>query len=82
MASGIVPNGLHWQRRAAEFRQLAATVDSPDAKESFLRIVEQYERLAISFEESEGGNSKPLVTAPAGTLYALEAALWPDAQSS
>lgn len=46
----------YWQRRAKEFRDLAASIEGMDAKAAMLTIAEHYDRLASNV------NSQPSAT--------------------
>ena len=42
----LLNNSGHWQQRARETRRLADSVDDQEAKQTLLKIAEEYERLA------------------------------------
>lgn len=51
MASYFTYTSQHWQRRAEEMRTLAKTIRGRDAKDTMLRIAQDYERLAMKAQE-------------------------------
>jgi hypothetical protein len=52
-AANVVPfkdNPEHWRSRAEEARSVAEQLDDDQARQSMLRIAEEYERLALRAE--------------------------------
>jgi cob(I)alamin adenosyltransferase len=43
----VLNDARHWLRRAEEARRLAAQMTDPAAKDSMLRIAEEYEKVAL-----------------------------------
>jgi hypothetical protein len=43
----LLNNPAHWHLRAQEARLLASYLDDPEAKDSILKMAEEYDRLAI-----------------------------------
>jgi hypothetical protein len=42
----LLNNSEHWKQRAQDARKLAEGIHDPDARETLLKIAEEYERLA------------------------------------
>ena len=42
----LLNNAEHWLQRAQEARRLADGIDEPEAKQTLLKIADDYERLA------------------------------------
>lgn len=42
----LLSNAKHWLQRAQETRRLAESISDPEAKQTLLKIAEEYERLA------------------------------------
>ena len=58
--SHLFENPVHWEHRAKEMRALAGEMREPGAKETMLRLAEDYERLAgRAAERANGAISSP-----------------------
>ena len=58
--SHLFENPAHWRHRAKEMRALADEMREPGAKETMLRLAEDYERFAIrAAERANGALSSP-----------------------
>jgi hypothetical protein len=60
----MIDNFELWQQRAVEFRKLADSIEGDDAKQTMLRIAEQYARLAADRRPSAAPAEVPLEVVP------------------
>jgi len=56
--SSLLNNSGHWQQRARETRRLADSVDDQEAKQTLLKIAEEYERLAQRAASRDGRDDR------------------------